>query len=78
MGQLVLLFGNTSLLKDKALRANPGLFYVLALSDCSKEGVISKGIENEKELEVVKTMKIHLVQGYLFGKPKIVDNPDDF
>ena len=52
-------------------------YLVMALSDYSKEGVIAEGIENEKELEVVKTMKIRLVQGYLFGKPKILDNPED-
>ena len=49
----------------------------MALSDYAKEGVIAEGIENEKELEVVKTMRIQMVQGYLFGKPKTMDNSED-
>lgn len=34
------------------------------------EGIIAEGVETEKELKVVKDMGIHLVQGFLFGKPK--------
>lgn len=43
---------------------------VVALRNCSKEGIIAEGIETEKELQVVKDIKIHMVQGYLFGKPQ--------
>jgi EAL domain-containing protein (putative c-di-GMP-specific phosphodiesterase class I) len=43
---------------------------LVALRNCSKEGIIAEGIETEKELQVVKDIKIHLVQGYLFGKPQ--------
>jgi predicted signal transduction protein with EAL and GGDEF domain len=33
-------------------------------------GIIAEGIEIEKELTVVKNVGIHLVQGFLFGKPQ--------
>jgi diguanylate cyclase (GGDEF)-like protein/PAS domain S-box-containing protein len=43
---------------------------VFGLRNYCKEGIIAEGVETEKELWVVKEMGIHLVQGYLFGKPK--------
>ena len=43
---------------------------VKALRNYAKEGIIAEGVENENELRVVKEMGIHLVQGYLFGKPQ--------
>ncbi len=43
---------------------------VQALRNYSKEGIIAEGIETEKELTVVKDMGIHLVQGFLLGKPQ--------
>jgi diguanylate cyclase (GGDEF)-like protein len=43
---------------------------VQALRNYSKEGIIAEGIETEKELNVVKDMGIHLVQGFLLGKPQ--------
>ena len=52
-------------------------YLVLALRSYTKEGVIAEGIENQAELEVVKNMKIDLVQGYLFGKPHVMNGPDD-
>ena len=36
----------------------------------SKEGIIAEGIETDKELEVVKELKVRFVQGFLFGKPQ--------
>ena len=43
---------------------------VKALRNYATEGIIAEGVENEKELGVVKEMGIHLIQGYLFGKPQ--------
>ncbi len=43
---------------------------VFGLRNYCKEGIIAEGVETEKELKVVKEMGIHLVQGFLFGKPK--------
>ncbi len=40
------------------------------LRKCSTEGIIAEGIETESELAVVEGLGVHLVQGYLFGKPK--------
>jgi diguanylate cyclase (GGDEF)-like protein/PAS domain S-box-containing protein len=34
----------------------------------SREGIIAEGIETEKELKVVKQLRIDFVQGFLFGK----------
>jgi EAL domain-containing protein (putative c-di-GMP-specific phosphodiesterase class I) len=42
---------------------------ILALRNYVMAGIIAEGIETEKELSVVKTVGIHLVQGFLFGKP---------
>ncbi len=43
---------------------------LIALRNCAKDGIIAEGIETEKELQVVKDINIHFVQGYLFGKPQ--------
>jgi diguanylate cyclase (GGDEF)-like protein len=43
---------------------------LVPLGHCSKHGIIAEGIETEKELQVVKTIGIYLVQGYLFGEPQ--------
>ena len=43
---------------------------VQALRNYSTEGIIAEGIETEKELKVVRDIGIHLVQGYLLGKPQ--------
>ncbi len=44
-----------------------------ALEHYAKVGIIGEGIETEKELKVVTDMGIHLIQGYLFGKPEPLD-----
>jgi EAL domain-containing protein (putative c-di-GMP-specific phosphodiesterase class I) len=41
-----------------------------AIKNYSKEGIIAEGIETEKELQVMKGIGIHLIQGFLVGKPK--------
>ncbi len=43
---------------------------VQALKNYAREGIIAEGIETQKELKVVKEMGIHLVQGFLLGKPQ--------
>jgi diguanylate cyclase (GGDEF)-like protein/PAS domain S-box-containing protein len=43
---------------------------VHALRNHTREGIIAEGVENEKELGVVKELDIDFVQGYLFGKPQ--------
>ena len=45
-------------------------YLVLALRSYSKHGVIAEGIETTKELEMVRGMRISLVQGYLLGRPQ--------
>jgi len=42
---------------------------VVALKSYARDGIIVEGIETEKELEVTKEVGIHLVQGFLLGKP---------
>jgi diguanylate cyclase (GGDEF)-like protein len=44
-----------------------------ALRTYSAEGIIAEGVEQEKELEIVKEMGIFIVQGFLFGKPQEMD-----
>jgi diguanylate cyclase (GGDEF)-like protein/PAS domain S-box-containing protein len=41
-----------------------------AIQNYSKEGIIAEGIETEKELRVMKSIGIHLIQGFLVGKPQ--------
>lgn len=41
-----------------------------ALRNYSTEGIIAEGIETEEELSVSKEMGIHIVQGFLFGRPQ--------
>jgi EAL domain-containing protein (putative c-di-GMP-specific phosphodiesterase class I) len=43
---------------------------VRALKNYAREGIIAEGVETQKELKVVKEMGMHIVQGFLFGKPK--------
>ncbi len=43
---------------------------VQAIRNYSSEGIIAEGVETEKELKVVKDIGIHLIQGFLFGKPQ--------
>ena len=42
---------------------------VLGLRQYARQGIIAEGIETEEELAVAKRIGIHLIQGYLFGKP---------
>ncbi len=42
---------------------------IQALKELVSEGIVAEGVEEEKELEVVKEIGISLVQGYLTGKP---------
>ena len=42
---------------------------VRGLRQYARQGIVSEGIESEEELLVAKQIGIHLVQGYLFGKP---------
>jgi diguanylate cyclase (GGDEF)-like protein/PAS domain S-box-containing protein len=49
---------------------------VLALRNYARRGVIAEGIETQKELAVMKKMRVHLVQGFLFGKPQVIDPAD--
>jgi diguanylate cyclase (GGDEF)-like protein len=48
---------------------------LLGLRNCSTEGIIAEGVESAKELEVVKELKIPLVQGFLLGKPEEIRPP---
>ncbi len=45
------------------------------LKNCATEGIIAEGVETSYELEVVKELKIPLVQGFLFGKPEEIHPP---
>ena len=48
---------------------------LLGLRDCSTKGIIAEGVEVARELEVVKELKIPLVQGFLLGKPEELREP---
>ena len=43
---------------------------ISALRKYAKEGIIAEGVETEKELRVVKSMGIFIIQGFLLGKPE--------
>lgn len=43
---------------------------LLALRMYAAEGIIAEGIETDKELQVMKSIGIFLIQGYLLGAPK--------
>ena len=42
---------------------------VQGLRHYAPQGIVAEGIESEEELAVAREIGIHLVQGYLFGKP---------
>lgn len=44
--------------------------FTIGLSKISTDGIIAEGIETEEELGIIREMGIHLIQGYLFGKPQ--------
>lgn len=43
---------------------------VKTLRNYTQKGIIAEGIETERELAMVEEIGIHLIQGFLFGKPK--------
>jgi len=43
---------------------------VKALRNYTSVGMIAEGVETEKELRVVSSVGVHLVQGFLLGKPQ--------
>lgn len=47
------------------------------LEHYSGGGIIAEGIETHEELEVIKKMGIHLVQGFLLGRPAEIPLPKD-
>ncbi|MEC4677613.1 MAG: EAL domain-containing protein, partial [Nitrospirota bacterium] len=47
---------------------------VKALGNYTQKGIIAEGIETEQELAMVEEIGIHLIQGFLFGKPKKLDD----
>ena len=46
---------------------------VQGLRHYAPQGIVAEGIESDEELAVTEQMGIHLVQGYLFGKPGPID-----
>jgi diguanylate cyclase (GGDEF)-like protein/PAS domain S-box-containing protein len=46
---------------------------VSALHNYAKQGIIAEGVETEKELRVIQAIGIHIVQGFLFGKPQQIN-----
>jgi diguanylate cyclase (GGDEF)-like protein/PAS domain S-box-containing protein len=48
---------------------------LVALKKYSTEGIIAEGIETANELQVVKNLGIHFVQGFLVGKPDELKYP---
>jgi len=51
---------------------------IKALETYSAEGIIAEGIENEKELQLVKRLGILMGQGYLLGRPKSLVSLKEF
>ncbi len=47
---------------------------VKALGNYTKKGIIAEGVETKQELAMVEEIGIHLIQGFLFGKPKKLDH----
>lgn len=47
---------------------------VKTLGNYTEKGIIAEGIETERELAMVQEIGIHLIQGYLFGKPKKLEH----
>lgn len=45
---------------------------IAALQDYVTAGMVAEGIDTEEELEVVRDLGVHLAQGYLLGKPKVL------
>jgi diguanylate cyclase (GGDEF)-like protein len=43
---------------------------LIGLKTYVSEGIIAEGVETEKELQVMQELGIHLIQGFLFGKPQ--------
>jgi len=50
-------------------------YMLLALRNYTRKGIIAEGIETQKELSIVKKMGVHFVQGFLLGKPQVIDPP---
>lgn len=48
---------------------------VQALLNYTTDGIIAEGIEMERELQVVNELGIHLVQGFIFGRPQEIVEP---
>jgi diguanylate cyclase (GGDEF)-like protein/PAS domain S-box-containing protein len=44
--------------------------WIQALKNYSPGGIIAEGVENAKEMSVVREIGIHMAQGYLLGKPE--------
>ena len=49
---------------------------VLGLRQYARQGIVAEGVESEEELAVAQQMGIHLVQGYLFGRPAPISLSD--
>ena len=46
---------------------------VRGLRQYARQGIVAEGIESEAELAVAGQIGIHLMQGYLFGRPEPMD-----
>ena len=47
-----------------------------AVRTYAAEGIIAEGIEKDAELQLVKKLGITLVQGYIFGKPRVLEGTE--
>lgn len=48
---------------------------VRVLGNYAARGIIAEGIENKRELQVVKDIGVHMVQGFLLGRPGEINKP---
>ena len=51
---------------------------ILYMSHNLNISVITEGVETERELQILKELDCHLIQGYLFSKPLNVDAFEDY
>jgi len=51
---------------------------IIEISKIFNKNVVAEGVENYKQLEIIKQLNCKIIQGYLFAKPMNEDNFMDF
>jgi EAL domain-containing protein (putative c-di-GMP-specific phosphodiesterase class I) len=61
-----------SLLDKYEEHGNVALLDAIALTKREGASVIAEGVETKKQLEILATLNVDFIQGYYFGKPKVL------